>query len=85
MVALASDWRIAEQRAYRFLSPARVVQRYRQIVDSQSESPVRPVSYQQMLSAIVSHAADDQPRPERRNAVLMNVERIGAISSCPYP
>jgi hypothetical protein len=61
MVALASDWRIAEQRAHRFLSPARVVERYRQIVASRAESPAQPPSYQQMLRAIVAHDADDRP------------------------
>ena len=60
MVALASDWRIAEQRAHRFLSPARVVERYRQIVAAQAESPPPP-SYHQMLRAIVAHDADDRP------------------------
>jgi len=59
MVALASDWRIAEQRAHRFLSPARVLARYRQIVDAQPEAASQPPTYQQMLRVIVSYDADD--------------------------
>ncbi len=64
MVALASDWRIAEQRAHRFLSPARVVEQYRQLVDARVESSGQPASYREMLSAIVSHSADDEHSDE---------------------
>lgn len=60
MVALASDWRIAEQKAHRFLSPARVVEQYRQMIDPATEPASQPMSYREMLTAIVSHADDPQ-------------------------
>jgi len=60
MVALASDWKISEQRAHRFLSPARVVEQYRQLVGSRAERFTQPASYRQMLSAIVSHASGNE-------------------------
>jgi hypothetical protein len=63
MVALANDWRLVEQRAYRYLSPARVFERYQQIVGTQTEADSRPVTYQQMLSAIVSHDGGDHDGP----------------------
>jgi hypothetical protein len=59
MVALASDWRIAEQKAHRFLSPARVVEQYRQINNAATEPVSQSLTYRQMLAAIVCHA-DDQ-------------------------
>jgi hypothetical protein len=66
MVALANDWRITEQRAHRFLSPARVVEQYRQILDAETEPASQSVSYLQMLTAIVSHAVDAPKGPPFR-------------------
>jgi hypothetical protein len=55
MVALAHDWRLAEERAWRFMNPARVVERYRQI-NGRTNSPLSSCpSYKQMLAAVVEH------------------------------
>jgi hypothetical protein len=55
MVALASDWRLAEERAQRFLSPARIVERYRQIADLLDVCQNAPLTYRQMLEAVIAH------------------------------
>jgi hypothetical protein len=70
MVALASDWRLAEERAQRFLSPARVVERYRQIAGSLDDHWNGQLTYRQMLEAVVafdgSLERDESQRPNRR-------------------
>ena len=55
MVALASDWRLSEERAQRFMNPARVVERYRQVTGVPSSRQLPSVSYRQMLTAVVEH------------------------------
>jgi hypothetical protein len=55
MVALAHDWRLAEERAWRFMNPARIVERYRQI-NGRMTTPSAPCpSYRQMLAAVMEH------------------------------
>jgi len=55
MVALASDWRLSEERALRFMNPARVVERYRQVTGVPSSRQLPSVSFRQMLTAVVEH------------------------------
>jgi len=64
MVALASDWRLAEERAQRFMNPARVVERYRQVTGVPSSRQLPSVSYRQMLTAVVEHDLGEGTLPD---------------------
>jgi len=64
MVALAHDWRLAEERAWRFMNPARVVERYRQIHGRTSSLLSSCPSFKQMLAAVVEHDGDGAEPPD---------------------